>query len=93
MLVISYTQITWYILKDVLNLFPPGQNDKISQTTFSNAFSSKVRFLTEISLKFDPKGPIDNNPALVEIMAWRRIGDKPLSEPMLIRFTDAYMRH
>ena len=26
-------------------------------------------------------------------MAWRRIGDKPFSEPMLILFTDAYMRH
>ena len=26
-------------------------------------------------------------------MAWRRIGDKPLSEPMLTRFIDAYMRH
>ena len=26
-------------------------------------------------------------------MAWRRIGDKPLPEPMLTRFTDAYMRH
>ena len=26
-------------------------------------------------------------------MAWRRIGDKPLSEPMLTRFTDAYMPH
>ena len=26
-------------------------------------------------------------------MAWRRIGDKPLSEPMLPRLTDAYMRH
>ena len=25
-------------------------------------------------------------------MAWRRIGDKPLSEPMFTRFTDAYMR-
>ena len=25
-------------------------------------------------------------------MAWRRIGDKPLSEPMLIRFIDAYMQ-
>ena len=25
-------------------------------------------------------------------MAWRRIGDKPLSEPMLTRFTDAYVR-
>ena len=44
-------------------------------------------------MKFVLKGPTDNNPALVEIMAWRRIGDKPLSEPMLTRFTDAYMRH
>ena len=26
-------------------------------------------------------------------MAWRRIGDKPLSESMLTQFTDAYMRH
>ena len=42
---------------------------------------------------FVPNGPIYNNPALVQIMAWRRIGDKPLSEPMLSRFTDAYMRH
>ena len=24
------------------------------------------------------------------MMAWRRIGDKPLAEPMLTRFTDAY---
>ena len=26
-------------------------------------------------------------------MAWRRIGDKPLSEPMLTRFAYTYMRH
>ena len=26
-------------------------------------------------------------------MAWRRIDDKPLSEPTLTQFTDAYMRH
>ena len=26
--------------------------------------------------------PINNIPALVQIMAWRRPGDKPLSEPM-----------
>ena len=32
-----------------------------------------------------PKGPIDNIPALVQIMAWRRPGDKPLSEPMMAR--------
>ena len=24
-------------------------------------------------------------------MAWRRIGDKPLSEPMLTQFTDTYV--
>ena len=38
----------------------------------------------QISLKFVPKGPINNIPALVQIMAWRRPGDKPLSEAMLI---------
>ena len=36
------------------------------------------------SLKFVPKGLINNIPALVQVMAWRRPGDKPLSEPMLI---------
>ena len=49
--------------------------------------------LIQISLKFIPDCPVDNNPALVKIMAWRQIGDKPLSEPMLTRFTDAYMHH
>ena len=47
----------------------------------------------QISLKFVPKGPIDNNPALVYIMAWRQIGDKALSEPLLTQFTNAYIRH
>ena len=46
-----------------------------------------------ISLKFAPRVRINNIPTLVQIMAWRRIGDKPLSELMLTRFTDAYMRH
>ena len=47
----------------------------------------------QISLKFVPRSPIDNKPALVQVMAWRRIGDKPLPEPMMAQFTDAYMRH
>ena len=38
----------------------------------------------KISLKFFPKDPINNNPALVQIMAWRRPGDKPLSKPMMV---------
>ena len=33
---------------------------------------------------FVPKGSIENIPALVHIMAWRRLGDKPLSEPMKV---------
>ena len=41
----------------------------------------------------DPKDPIDNSPTLVKTMPWRWIGDKTLSEPMLVRFHGAYMRH
>ena len=37
-----------------------------------------------ISLKFVPKGPINNIPTLVQVFAWRWPGDKPLSEPMMI---------
>ena len=44
-------------------------------------------------MKFVSKGPINNIPALVQIMAWRRPGDKPLSEQMMVSFTDASMRH
>ena len=39
----------------------------------------------KISLKLLPKGPINNIPLLVQIMAWPRPGDKPLSEPMMVR--------
>ena len=38
----------------------------------------------KISLKFVPKGLINNIPSLVQMMAWRWPGDKPLSEPMMI---------
>ena len=39
----------------------------------------------KITLKFVPQGPINNIPALVQIMVWRRPGDKPLSGPMTLR--------
>ena len=47
----------------------------------------------QISLKLVSRNPINNKPALVQVMDWRRIGDKPLPEPMMTPFTDAYMRH
>ena len=45
-------------------------------------FSENVNISIRISLKFVPKGPIDSRAALVQVMAWRQTGDKPLSEPM-----------
>ena len=47
----------------------------------------------QISMKFIAYVLIDNKPALVQIMAWRRPGDKLLSEPMMDSITDAYMHH
>ena len=45
-----------------------------------------------ISLEFVTEGQIDNKLALVQVMAWRRTGDKSLPEPMLItQLTDAYI--
>ena len=38
----------------------------------------------KISLKFIPKGTIDNILALVQIMAWHRPGDKSLSELIMV---------
>ena len=64
--------------------------DDIFRSIFENGMFC---ILMEISLKFVPKGPIDSISALLGIMAWRRIGAKPLSKPMLTRGTDAYMRH
>ena len=49
--------------------------------------------LFTISLNFVPKGPINNIPSSVQIMAWRRSGNKPFSGPMMALFTDAYVRH
>ena len=46
-----------------------------------------------MSLKYVPEGLIDNMATLVQIMAWRRTSDKPLSEVMMVYFTDVYMRH
>ena len=47
-------------------------------------FNENVWSSIKISLKFVPKGPINKILALFQIMAWRRPGDKPLSEAMLV---------
>ena len=70
------------LCNDNINSSSSGQNghhltDNILRCIFMN---EKFCILIKISLKYVPKGPIYNNPALVQIMAWRRIGAKPLSD-------------
>ena len=57
----------------------------ISQMSCSSAFSwmKMYEFHLKVSLNFVPKFRISIIPALVEIMAWHRPGDKPLCEPMM----------
>ena len=62
--------------------------DNIFRCIFLN---ENDKILIYISLKFFPSSPIDNKQALVQVMACRQTGDKPLPEPMLTQFTDAYM--
>ena len=63
------------------------------QITWTNYVESIwcVNLLPEIfvlipwgSMTYLYMGPINDIPALVQILAWRRPGDKPLSEPMMV---------
>ena len=83
----------WHVRLELTNL-PLDKMAAFSQTTCSNAFFNENIYISnKISLNYIPWGPIDNILALVQIIAWRRPGDKTLSEPMLTQFPDAYMRH
>ena len=68
-----------------VNTLRPRQNGRrFADDTFKRIFlNENVKITIKISLKFVPNGPINNNLALVQIMACRRSGDKPLSEPMM----------
>ena len=70
----------------VFNTLRPRQDGRhFADDIFTcNFVNENCCILIEFSLKYVRKGPIDNNPSLVRIMAWRRSGDKPLSEPMMI---------
>ena len=69
-----------------VNSLKPRQNGRhFADDIFKCIFlDENLWILIKISLKFVPKGPINNILALVQIMAWRRPGDKPLSEPTMV---------
>ena len=71
----------------------PGINQRTGAETkwqsfpdsiFEYVFLDQNKWISiEISLQFVAKGSVNNIPALVQIMTWRRPGDKPLSETMI----------
>ena len=82
----SFDAMFEIIKKDSVNTLRPRQNgrhfaDDILKRIFLN---ENIWIPIKISLKFVPKGSINDIPALVQIMAWHRPGDKPLSEPMMV---------
>ena len=71
-----------------VNTFRPRLNGRhFANYAFKPIFlNENIRISIKISLKFVPEAPIKNIPALVQIMAWRRPGNKPLSEPTMDSF-------
>ena len=69
-----------------VNTLRPRQDGRhFPDDIFKRIFLNEIIWiLIKISLNFVPSGPINNISALVQIMAWRRPGDKPLSEPMMV---------
>ena len=57
----------------------------VSQTFSMDFLECKCMSLIKISLKFVPKDLPNNFPALAQVMAWRRSGEKPLSESMMVK--------
>ena len=58
----------------------------IFQTTFSNGHSWMKMYEFWLTFHYiSLMVPINNIPTLIQVIAWRRPGDKPLSEPMMVR--------
>ena len=72
----------WRLCLDFNTLRPRKNGRHFADDIFKRIFlNENIWIPIKISLKFVPKGSINTIPALVQIMAWRRPGDKPLSEP------------
>ena len=91
-----------YRLINYINSLTPGGSDSNLKIMIINTLRPrqsgwhgaddifKCIFLNKnvwIPMKFVPKRPINNIPALVQIMVWRRPGDKSLSEPMMVSWS------
>ena len=74
-------------VRHLINTLRPRQNGRHFPDDIFKwiCLNENVWISINTSLKFVPMGPINNICTLVQVMAWRRPGDKPLSEPMMVR--------
>ena len=80
-----------------LALQPYWNQDKIAAvlpTTFSNKNSSPHMDIVLFKCHWNsiPRVQLTNILALFRVMAWHRISNKPLSEPIVAQFTEEYVR-
>ena len=69
-----------------VNTLRPRQNGHhFPDDSFKCTFLNEIAWILVRNSLSVPKGPINKIPSFVQIMAWRRLGDKPLSEPMMIK--------
>ena len=77
----------WHVIWWLNSLRPRQDGRHFPDAIFKWIFlNENVWISITVSLEFIPKGPINNVPSLVQIMAWRQSGDKPLSEPLMVDF-------
>ena len=86
--VMFYVCVMGYWWMYMINTFRPRQNGRhFADDNFKCIFlNENIWIPIKISLKFVRKGPINNIRSLVQIVAWRRPGDKQLSESMMVSF-------
>ena len=75
-----------FIYNSVLNSLKPRRNRRhFADDIFKSMFLNENEWISlRFSLKFVNRVRINNIPSLVQIMTWRRPGDKPLSEPIMV---------
>ena len=67
-----------------LNIEPAAKLPFFSDIFKCIFLNENVLISLQISMEFVPKVRVSNIRAFIQIMAWHRPGDKPLSEPMIV---------
>ena len=81
---LGHNELKYGWVLDSLNTLRPRQNGRrFADDTFKRIFLNENVWIL-ISLNIVPDGPTNYSPALGQIMAWRWLDDKPLTEPIMV---------